>query len=94
METHIFTVYDNAAQRYLDPFTAPTIEFALREFRRLVNTAGHNFNVYPDDYTLFLIGQFDPHTGTIDPAHPQSLGVAITMIEHPKPFLQEENNDA
>jgi hypothetical protein len=93
MDSHVFTVYDSAAQRYLDPFTAPTIEFALREFRRLVNTSGHNFNVYPDDYTLFLIGTFDQEAGVLNPIHPQSLGVAVTFIDKPTLNL-EETQDA
>lgn len=81
-ESGVFTVYDSAASRFLDPFTAPTIEFALRAFREAVNTAGHQFNKFPADYTLFQIGSFDPDTGELQSIAPHNLGVAITLIHH------------
>lgn len=81
MNPQIFTVYDSAAMRYLDPFVAPTIEFAIREFRRAVNTDGHQFNNFPEDYTLFHIGEFNPEDGFLISATPTSLGVAITFRE-------------
>lgn len=81
MEKFLFTVYDSAAAAYLDPFIAPSTEFAIREFRRAVNQEGHQFNTFPEDYTLFQIGSFDPLTATLKPTPPTSLGVAITFKE-------------
>lgn len=81
MTKYIFTVFDSAAGAFLEPFVAPSIEFALRAFRKAVNTDGHQFNEYPDDYTLFVIGSFSIEQGTIEPQTPQSLGVAITFVE-------------
>lgn len=68
--------------RYLDPFTAPTTEFALRQFRSSANKEGHMFCAYPESYTLFHIGTFDPETGLVEsfPA-PHSLGVAIQFVQ-------------
>lgn len=82
MTTQLFCIYDSAALRYLDPFNAPTIEFALREFRTAVNKDGHQFNQYPADYTLFHIGAFDPEKGILLPSNPLSLGVAITFLDN------------
>lgn len=80
MDTEIFSVYDSAAKRYLDPFVAPTVEMALRGFRSAVNKAGHQFNEYPSDYTLFHIGSFSAERGEVVPLAPHSLGVAITFL--------------
>lgn len=79
MEKHLFTVYDSAAGAYLDPFVAPSPEFAIREFKRAVNDEGHQFNRFPEDYTLFLMGTFDPMNGNLTPLTLTSLGVAITF---------------
>lgn len=89
MEVHLFSVWDSAAARYLDPFCAPTIEFALRGFREAVNTEGHQFNKFPEDYTLFHVGEFDPVSGEVSRTGFTSLGVAITMINRPQ-LLDEE----
>lgn len=83
MEHNIFTVHDVVANRFLDPFVAPTIEFAIREFRHSVNTDGHQLNRYPSDFVLYHIGTFDPENGRVNSSDPRSLGVAISFLNHP-----------
>lgn len=93
MEKHLFTVYDSAAGAYLDPFVAPSIEFAIREFKSAVNKENHQFNRYPEDYTLFHIGQFSQADGKLIPSDPRSLGVAITFVTPSQQLnLIEETN--
>lgn len=82
----ICCVYDSVADRYLDPFTGPTVEFCVREFRRATNKPGSQFNLYPEDYCLFHIGNFDPDTGVIHAETPRSLGVAA-KYKDPDPQL-------
>lgn len=92
MKCSLFTVFDSAAARFLEPFYAPTVEYALRQFRTTVNQEGHQFNKFPEDYTLFLIGEFDQEQGTITALDsPQSLGVAITFVEAKGPQLEVSN---
>lgn len=81
MTEQVFTVFDSAAKRYLQPFFSPSIEFALRQFRHTLNDEEHLFARFPEDYTLFHIGEYDAETGMITSLpNPHSLGVAITMI--------------
>lgn len=81
MKKYLFCVWDSAAGAYLDPFVAPSVEYAIREFRSVCNREGHQFNKFPADFTLFLIGSFDPITGRLeDPGKITSLGVALTFI--------------
>lgn len=89
MTKQIFSVYDSAAGAFLDPFVAPTIEFAIRDFRRICNTEGNSISNFPADYTLFHIATFHIDTGQVVPlkAH-ANLGVAITFIQN------TEENDA
>jgi len=88
MKAFLFTVYDSASGRYLEPFFAPTVEFAMREFKTAVNTDGHQFAKYPADYTLFTLGTFDGATGLLDTREPTSLGVALTFVENPPMSLE------
>ncbi len=91
MNKQIFCIWDSAAHAYLDPFTAPTIEFAIREFRKAVNTPDHQFQNYPEDYTLFHIGEFSIETGQLIPGENHSLGVAVTYLEQINiPFEAQE----
>lgn len=83
MNQVLMTVWDSAAMRYLDPFVAPTVAFGIRGFTEAVNTEGHQFNKFPEDYTLFKCGEFDPTTGKLVSIDPVSLGVAVTFIATP-----------
>ena len=89
MEKFLFTVFDSAAGAFLDPFPAPSVEFAIREFRRAANDAGHQFNRFPEDYTLFLVGEFDQKSGEITARPPSSLGVAITFLDSGPQIIPE-----
>lgn len=85
MREEVFTVYDSAARRYLQPFFAETVETAIRAMRELVNRQGHQFNKFPEDYVLFHLGQFDGETGMMQPlAAPHAIGVAVTFLDGPK----------
>lgn len=81
-----FAVYDSAAKVFMDPFMARTTEEALRRFRATVNhpEAG-SIAEFPEDYTLFQIGEYDLETGLIRGLEtPHSLGLAITFINRPQ----------
>lgn len=82
MRMLFFTVHDSAAGAFLEPFCAPTIEVAIRMFRQLVNRADHQFGKFPEDYTLFHVGEFDQESGAlVGLPTPHSLGVAVTFVE-------------
>lgn len=84
MTEQVFTVFDSAAKAFLTPFFAPTVESAIRSFREIVNKEGHQFNRFPEDYTLFHVGEFDQVTGLLKAFDtPHSLGLALSFVSKP-----------
>lgn len=67
MTQQLYTVYDAKAEAYLQPFATNTHGLAERMFSEMVNTQGHQFNRFPEDYTLYHIGTFDTHTALVEP---------------------------
>lgn len=59
MKHLVFTVYDSMAEAYLQPFYVTSVGLAIRSFSEAVNTDGHQFAKYPDDFTLWHLGEFD-----------------------------------
>lgn len=91
MELQAFAVYDSAAAMYLEPFFAPTVEFAIRGFKEAVNKQGHQFSKFPEDYTLFHLGAYDQSCGEFLSHPPTSLGVALTFVDKAQlSFVEEE----
>ncbi len=66
MNCELFSVRDQAADGYVEPFAAPTIEFAIRSFSDSVQKEGHAFARYPQDFALFHVGTFDMALGVMD----------------------------
>lgn len=81
MNTELFAVYDAAARRYLDPFCGPTVEFALRGFREACMKDGHQFQKFPEDYTLFHVGSFDIEDGVLIPIYAHKIGMALSFVD-------------
>lgn len=79
MNLKIFSIFDGKAQAYIQPFFLPTVGMAVRTFTDCVTDPGHAFGKHPEDYTLFEIGEFDDHSGEIEPhtVH-RSLGNGLT----------------
>ena len=95
MIQQLFTVYDAVAQAWLEPFHAPTVEFALRQFRSSVETEGHMFHKYPHDYVLYHVGSFDQQTGIItgtEVPHRLAIGHEFAGAQQPLPF-DDSNGD-
>lgn len=81
MNVQIFSIFDMAAKRYMDPFTGPTIEFALRGFKEACTTAEHQFNKFPEDYCLYHVGTFDADLGAITPLEARKIAMASSFVQ-------------
>lgn len=62
----IFSIYDSKAGCYSRPFFAPTDEVAIRMFQSACKGEG-DLKEYPEDYTLFKLGEFSDEDGELLP---------------------------
>ena len=56
----IYAIHDIKSDGYGIPFFIDTEEMAVREFRTLVQREGTGVNLYPEDYELVYLGDYDP----------------------------------
>ena len=64
----MYAIYDTKAECYEKPFEAMNKEVAIR----MIETAMDNQNLLflsAEDYQLFTVAEWDPHTGKMNPAH-------------------------
>lgn len=74
----VCSVLDAKVAAYNAPFFVRSRGEALRSWQSAVNDPETMMCKYPEDYTLFEIGEFDESTGTLVPASPHvSLGCAV-----------------
>ena len=77
MKTLIVSIHDTATQAFGRPVFTHSSGQAIRSFTDEVNRedAGSDLYKHPDDFTLYLLGEFDDSTG-----HMQSLATPSVLI--------------
>jgi len=88
--TELFSVLDTAASRYMEIFSGPTIEFAIRSFKEACMKKDHQFAKFPEDYSLFHLGTFDEELGIIEAFAPRKIANATSFIHGRQLDIEEE----
>jgi len=63
MKFKVFTVFDSKSETYLKPFLMKAKGEAVRAFTEIANDGKSEIGKYPEDFTLFEIGEFDDERG-------------------------------
>lgn len=82
----IFSIYDSKAECYDRPIFARSTAEIVRDLTQIVNTTNENnkFYLYPADFTLFEIGEYDDQTSKfnlLDTKH--SIVVLHELVSNP-----------
>jgi len=65
MKQYLFAVYDVKANAFNAPIALLSKAAAIRSFTDAVTDKSTPFGRHPEDYSLFLVGEWDELTGTI-----------------------------
>jgi len=78
----VICVKDRAADVFNRPFFVPHRNVAIRDFTDEVNrvAADNQLNKHPDDFDLYLMGQFNDNTGEFLLAEPVLLVRAKDLL--------------
>lgn len=83
MKLLAFSVFDDKAKVFSQPFFSNTKGSAVRAFADAVNGKESDFSRHPADYTLFLVGEWDDQTGELSSTGGalETLGNGLTYKE-------------
>lgn len=88
MKQNVMAVYDSKAEMFNQPIFFKAKGEAIRAFSDEVNRDKSAMNAHPEDYTLFLIGEYDVESGLLTPLMtPTSMGLATEYLKE-EPQLQ------
>jgi hypothetical protein len=78
----VYSVYDSKAEAYLSPMYFQSKGQAVRSFTEVANDKTSAIGKYPEDFTLFEIGDFNDSTCKFFLYDtPYSLGVALEFTK-------------
>lgn len=81
MKMKVYSVHDQKAEAFLQPFFVQSRGLAVRSFSDAVNDEKHHFNKHLEDYILFELGEYDDATGLFTQDNPpKALFRATDMV--------------
>lgn len=69
----LLAIFDKKALSYHPVFCVPNMVTASRSLDKAVNAGQGDFADYPDDFALYVVGEFNEITGVIEPCVPPQL---------------------
>lgn len=73
MKYCVYAIFDSAIKTFSAPQTTSHRGAALRGFGDAVNNKETVFAGHPDDYDLYILGEFDDQTGLFSTGAPEAL---------------------
>lgn len=82
MRYKVVAIRDRAIDSFGVPVFVATTGAAIRSFSDEVNRKDENNNLckHPEDFDLFLLGEYDDQTGEFDGCRPQQIAVGKDLV--------------
>lgn len=82
MRYKILAIRDRALDAYGQPFFSASTGAAIRSFSDEINRASPDNQLFkhPEDFDLFLLGEFDDQTGEFDSTRPAQVSVGKDLV--------------
>lgn len=78
----VFSVFDSKISAYMQPFFMRSRGEAIRAFSDILHDEKSAFAKYPEDYTLFELGEYDDSNACFHMTDtPYSIGVAVEFLK-------------
>lgn len=78
----VFSVYDKKSAAYAPPFFYHHKGQALRAFEDAVNDANSPLHKHPEDFSLFLLGEWNEVSGVLLPlTNPEHIEEALSVLK-------------
>ena len=94
MTLRAYSIRDSKSESYNTPFFQTTHGEAERTFRTAVNDPKTQLSMYPEDFHLYYLGDFDSEQGTIVPEDaPKHMLHAVHCVKNqltPQPEVAEQ----
>lgn len=90
-EMKYYAIFDKKSGAYMETmFPARNTAEAIRSVQTTVNDPKTNLYLYPADFQLYLIGDYDPLRGIMEPATPQGPFLVIEVAALVNPNTNKE----
>lgn len=75
----LICTYDKKGEAFTNPVATPKKALAVRDFAEVCKDEKHPFHKYPEDYSMWTVGEFNEITGEITPKK-EKIAEAINFV--------------
>lgn len=76
----VFSVFDKKGNFHVDQFFAKNDAEAVRIIGRFANDGRSNLALYPDEFALYCVGEFDSDSGQLSGINPIKFVVEVNSL--------------
>lgn len=76
----LFCIYDKVCEEYNPPFVSKNLKTAIRSLKESIKGQQSLIGMYPEDYALVLISNFDKNSGSIIPCLRQVYEISRMFV--------------
>lgn len=80
MILNIYSLFDQAAEAFTQPFFMHNDGLAIRAFQDNINATDTNVGQHPEQFTLYKLGTYDDTNGSIEPSVPTSIALGQELV--------------
>lgn len=73
MDLKVFSIYDSKAKVFMQPMFMINEGAAWRSFHHVVNNGDSDVSKYPEDFSLYMIGEYNDGTGALTAHAPEVM---------------------
>lgn len=79
MNLNVYSLFDQAAEAFTQPFFLHNDGLAIRAFQDNVNAPDTNVGQHPEQFTLFKLGSYNDTNGELSPITPTSIALGVEL---------------
>ena len=76
----LISTYDKKGEVFAAPVATTKPALAVRDFSEVCKDEKHPFNKFPEDYSLWIVGEFDETKGELIPKEPKMIAEAQHFV--------------
>lgn len=81
MVKFLVSIFDKKVQVFGNPVIAMNEADAVRMARTVVSSDDSQISLYPEDFTLYHVGNFNDATGVLEPINPIILTELVSLVK-------------
>lgn len=79
MISNAYSIRDNKTASYAKPFFAQNDILATRALHTAVNDPNIQLSMFPEDFDMYHVGEFDDQTGMFETCQPRFVIAAVSL---------------